>query len=771
MNKLSLESFYGGKQGVSPIVKARFKYIDINDAAYIIYVNKNGTNPPDSEVMEKCFANPTYEDVWYGQLAILDTENKRNPNNGKLFRRVLTRTKDEAAIDGGTLHGEYIGQIVGPASGYPNVRLNSIPNILSDIKNKWQEGLVDDLIYPTDEENIGTEENILSINDIALQEDNGKIAELIAKKTNNQLIPGAIKNEDGNWDYEKGIHYSWVNVKSDLDGEEENTFVYLGFQIPYTVLDFEFESLSWEKSFNAAFLNENDYLNGEQPFYQHWKIQIPRGITGNSIGYMRRTKFNEFENCNYNPELLTDKPILYKLDDAYFNSHGDIELPIDIETFEEENLKENTSILVYSFYMNYIDNNEQKTEIINCYLSKIKDIENIILENDGSFNIQYSDGEEIQTLNHLKWIKNIEYNKTNHVFIITYNDDTNYTSPIIHEIVNLRMQPTSAQDWNRFQILYTDATDENAYIDIPGSYFKYVDGLNINEDSGEIKYHMSPVNATLPSDINNYHSFGEEGFFINGIDRIYLGKDGHLYVKYSSIKFRPGPNVNEGETYTSSPYVPYVIDEFIDSNGKKWYRGGELPDAIVPEGVNEEDARLTWAWWLDLGYSFKTVGGLRIGGKFLTERYNAYQQRLQNDPEYKYDFDNASVGDILEILNTDWTLEGIDYNPYKNGHIYQYNIGDVTNLDAAPVGDNMGQIVYLNDDAYYYDFSGASTNPWIHAGTWSTSDDKMQIRIKNDENNTLTPSEILPHDRGFTFINAKTPINQTSAIPDIWETA
>ena len=127
--------------------------------------------------------------------------------------------------------------------------------------------------------------------------------------------------------------------------------------------------------------------------------------------------------------------------------------------------------------------------------------------------------------------------------------------------------------------------------------------------------------------------------------------------------------------------------------------------------------------------------------------------------------------DILEILNTDWTLEGIDYNPYKNGHIYQYNIGDVTNLDAAPVGDNMGQIVYLNDDAYYYDFSGASTNPWIHAGTWSTSDDKMQIRIKNDENNTLIPSEILPHDRGFTFINAKTPINQTSAIPDIWETA
>ena len=157
MNKLSLESFYGGKQGVSPIVKARFKYItsakrkdengniiyDQNnkpvyiDKAYGNMVNYRNITPPDSEVMETMFASINYEDVWYGQLAIIDTTNKRNKNNGKLFRRVLGRTEAEAEKDGGTLHGEYIGRIVGPSEGFPNVKIHgSVDSIKDIVKNK-----------------------------------------------------------------------------------------------------------------------------------------------------------------------------------------------------------------------------------------------------------------------------------------------------------------------------------------------------------------------------------------------------------------------------------------------------------------------------------------------------------------------------------------------------------------------------------------------------------------------------------------------------------
>lgn len=62
MNELSLESFYGGKQGVSPVIRARFKYVDTNDPAYLRAVEKH-IPVEDSEIMEKCFENVNYEDV------------------------------------------------------------------------------------------------------------------------------------------------------------------------------------------------------------------------------------------------------------------------------------------------------------------------------------------------------------------------------------------------------------------------------------------------------------------------------------------------------------------------------------------------------------------------------------------------------------------------------------------------------------------------------------------------------------------------------------
>ena len=61
---MSLDSFYGGKQGVSPIVKARFKYVDTNDPAYIAAKNLV-TNEADlkNDTMELCFKDPEYTKV------------------------------------------------------------------------------------------------------------------------------------------------------------------------------------------------------------------------------------------------------------------------------------------------------------------------------------------------------------------------------------------------------------------------------------------------------------------------------------------------------------------------------------------------------------------------------------------------------------------------------------------------------------------------------------------------------------------------------------
>lgn len=61
---MSLDSFYGGKQGVSPVVKARFKYVDTNDPAYIA-AKKLVANEADlkDDTMELCFKSSDYTQV------------------------------------------------------------------------------------------------------------------------------------------------------------------------------------------------------------------------------------------------------------------------------------------------------------------------------------------------------------------------------------------------------------------------------------------------------------------------------------------------------------------------------------------------------------------------------------------------------------------------------------------------------------------------------------------------------------------------------------
>ncbi len=113
---MSLESFYGGKQGISPVIKNSFEFIDINDPAYQAALASGRTATELLPLtMDLCFENVNYKDVWYDELCIIDTINKNNPNNGKLFKRTLKSTGDT----GENLCAEYIGRIVGPAGTNP----------------------------------------------------------------------------------------------------------------------------------------------------------------------------------------------------------------------------------------------------------------------------------------------------------------------------------------------------------------------------------------------------------------------------------------------------------------------------------------------------------------------------------------------------------------------------------------------------------------------------------------------------------------------------
>ena len=86
-----------------------------------------------------------------------------------------------------------------------------------------------------------------------------------------------------------------------------------------------------------------------------------------------------------------------------------------------------------------------------------------------------------------------------------------------------------------------------------------------NEETKEIKYHTDPVNAILEPYMNQskeeYRSF-ENPTFLNFIEDMFIGNDGHLYVLYSSSKYRYiGDADNEGEFYIQNIRYVHVKED------------------------------------------------------------------------------------------------------------------------------------------------------------------------------------------------------------------
>ena len=255
--------------------------------------------------------------------------------------------------------------------------------------------------------------NIQSVNELNWDTiQGGTIHKLTATKENNQLIPGYDRTKPASQRYEKGIHYSWVNVRSDIDGEIEDTYVYLGFQIPFTYFDFNFSDIDWDQNFSATQTNKTNYEKGIEPFYQNWSIKIPRGTTGNHIGYLRRVKFGDFINENSSKtEVLYDFKDLYDDSTGKFHWRDYIETPWSSQYRYPhfENVTIDSDILVYTFYMYDRSFSGNKRKIVTCFLAAIKDIVAIELRNNGELFITYSSGETLQ-LNQLKWINKIGNN-------------------------------------------------------------------------------------------------------------------------------------------------------------------------------------------------------------------------------------------------------------------------------------------------------------------------------------------------------------------------
>ena len=198
-------SFYGGRDGQPMIIKAKFSTV---------------------EEMTIAFSNPDYITVNFGEYALIETLNRKSPENGMIFRRGYdywddTRkvnswilNTDTTSPDYGTFTKEQIsafgaieiGKISGPSGDAPHLHFGLT-------ETEVEEKIGENLYKETDEFVSGR--GALSV----------KINESTGEHEGN-LIPG--RESDGQ------ITYCWCSIR-DENGCDANA--YIGFTVPYFDLD------------------------------------------------------------------------------------------------------------------------------------------------------------------------------------------------------------------------------------------------------------------------------------------------------------------------------------------------------------------------------------------------------------------------------------------------------------------------------------------------------------------------------------------------------
>lgn len=343
-----MESFYGGRQGAPFVIKKKFKYTHTEDPAYLVDKDKYGF-VSDKDVMAEYVKDPQNQDLWYNEYCIIDTTNKNNPNNGKIYRRTMATEAEMAA--GSFDCAEYIGQIIGPSSGAafvkPQSGLLTPQKIREELVGSWDALGVSN---PKDEPVIY--DPSFSQGELSQWPDNININTYEIKQDNEGLVPG-YNAETG--DVFDSIKFNWFNVRKNTeDGNGVvQSWCYIGFEVPYTCFTVD---AKYKTPGTKPEVYEITDKSGDHPFWYDLMFEIPNGLRGVSVveifnndpqddDQIVETKAYSFDQLKYNAEegsytidpdvlpiLYTTKSWFAKLHWANPNPNGDTAIEFN-ETF------------------------------------------------------------------------------------------------------------------------------------------------------------------------------------------------------------------------------------------------------------------------------------------------------------------------------------------------------------------------------------------------------------------------------------------------------
>ena len=219
---MEYNSFYGGRRGASFVIAKRYSTI--------------------AEMVAAFSQGGDYKTVNYDEYVLIDTENKNNPDNGKIYRRGYEYNNSM----GGAI---YEGQIVGPAGLAPHTEMHTIDEV----------------------------EQIQEREDFTYRRGSGEYSPV-----GGNIIPGKyVEPGTGIIKYNDKISWAYCSVR-DMNSHESTA--HIGFKFPYTVIDYTTTSVSTYENGNYADTSAATRTDdGSHPFYEKWNISIPKGVKGNSI--------------------------------------------------------------------------------------------------------------------------------------------------------------------------------------------------------------------------------------------------------------------------------------------------------------------------------------------------------------------------------------------------------------------------------------------------------------------------------------------------------
>ena len=457
---MEYNSFYGGRRGASFVIVERYKSI--------------------AEMVAAFSQGGDYKTVNYDEYVIIDTENKNDKDNGKVYRRGYNYANDPTGMAG----AEYVGQIVGPAGLGPHLELNEY----DEVHQMWEdaEGSPDDLDYRHDKGTLDLETK--------------------------DLMPGAKgePNERTFDDETDKIHWEYFSLR---DEHQLESTCHLGFKVPYTIIDFYTDAVEpYNEEGNYADMSDAilQTEDPEHPFYEQWNLKIPKGVKGDMFKELRISTVGEEEEKH--PGWLQ----------AYVGEDDDRDT---IEKIKER------KILVYDYY-HYDDKNSG--EPVSFFLGDYNMIDDVNVDEYGTLTIDYSHDDEEIYKNIFKWVKEIRLNKETGLFEVEYNyDKTRDGEDKAKEDTKYQMYMTWVKDMAISEdgtISWTFTTPENdkTYY----NFMKWIKEVQLDAENG-----LFSIDFNYETEPNYKPNAGQPTHYeqsLQWVKDIIIAKDGTVTFDYTN---------------------------------------------------------------------------------------------------------------------------------------------------------------------------------------------------------------------------------------------